>query len=418
MDSIFKKRLIKAKEYDPRSLNRFLEPDQVAALDEVSFTTILKQRGAEDSEELITYGSARQIRSLFDMDAWQGDRPNYNSLSTYFTVALNISPETLMRVMDIIDPEMLIAFLQEKVVVTQLEKDEPQPPTLFDGEQELPRFETPDGFFVIDLKKMPASDEINPLTLIDLLYREDLQLGFRTVQAIAWELPSEQEEMAYQFRSSRMEELGFLPYEEAAKLYSPLKSDDPLPPPLPLDNPVTVPSFYLKRLPEGKAFARVLESIDDAALLDRLEQELIFITNTASVVEAVEPGDIDQMLNLFIRIEGYLSLAIELFHGEDILGCAERLKHCALTWYMRKGFGSTWQLAQKAAHIEARFELAGAENLLTDTDLALIRALKQRIPGYIPRGEFLEEMAKPFTTAAQVLEVRARLSELESKLSV
>ncbi len=85
---------------------------------------------------------------------------------------------------------------------------------------------------------------------------------------------------------------------------------------------------------------------------------------------------------------------------------------------MRKGFGSTWQLAQKAAHIEARFELAGATNLLTDTDLALIRALKQRIPGYIPRGEFLEELARPFTSATEVLEVRERLSELESKLSV
>ncbi len=416
MDSIFEHRLTKAQQYAPHSLNRFLEPDQVAALDEISYTTLLKERGLEDCEELITYGSARQIRNTFDMDCWHGDEPNYSAMSSYFTMALAISPDCLNRIINLLDPEMVIAYLQNKVLVTQLEKDEPQPPTLLANGEELPRFETPDGFFVVDLKAMPASDELNPLSILDLIYRQDVELGFRTVQAIAWELPSEQEEMAYQFRSARLEELGFLPYEEAAKIYTPLASDAPLPPPLPLDNPVTAPSYYLKKLPSGKPLRRVLESIDDAALLDRLEQELIFLTNSAAVIETIEPGDLDAMLNLFIRVEGYLSLAIELFHGEDILGCAARLKNCALTWYMRKGFGATWKLAQKAAHIEADYILAGKTAELSDSDTALIRALKRRIPGYIPRGEYLEEMAQPFTKANQIIEVEARLKEIAERL--
>lgn len=415
-ESIFDKRLVLAKAENVHAIDRMLEPDQVLALDELQYTALLKQRGLEDCEDLITYGSNNQIRGAMDMDCWHGDLPDYKSLDSYFTMALSISPECLTRVIDLLDQEVLIAYLKEKMVVFPLEKDEMQPPATVDNGEEMPRYETPDGFFVVDLLHAPASDALNPLTVLDMIYREDLELGFRTVQAILWELQTEQEEMAYQFRCSRLEDLGFLPYEEAAKLYTPLPNDNPLPPPLRLEDPVTTPNVYLRQLPSGKPFCRVLQNITDSSLLDRLEQELIFITNTASVVEHVEPGDLDGMINLFIRIEGYLSLAIELFHGDDTIGAAERLKNCALTWYMRKGFGTTWKLAQRAAKIEGQYQLAQRTEELTDNDIALIKALKQRIPGYIPPEEFLEEMAKPFTSAQQVLEVQARLDTLQSKL--
>lgn len=194
-----------------RLLELLPEPETVVPLlpdAELVFT--VKAVGLDDASWLLEHASPRQLATCFDLDAWVGLQPDRTKLVDWFAVLAEANSETLVRAAHAIDPEVLTLYLRDQIDVMLDPKDEEwQPP---------PGAQTLEGQFYFAARK--EGDDIAPLLkLLHALFESDYWLYFRMMQAVMWELEPELEEYALRWRTGRIEDLGFPPWDEAMRIY-------------------------------------------------------------------------------------------------------------------------------------------------------------------------------------------------------
>jgi hypothetical protein len=190
----------------------------IPQIPEAEFCFTVKAIGLADAPWLLEYATPEQIVACIDLDGWTGLTPDRETLDAWMDALADTSAESFLRSVRTVDPEVVVLYLRNRILVVQKpdEKEGWDPP---EGSQTL------DGQFYVT-----ARDEDDDLDAIDKmlrgLFEQDYWTYFRMMQGAIWELDSTNEEWAQRWRTGRLEDMGFPPWDEAMNIYRFIEIDE------------------------------------------------------------------------------------------------------------------------------------------------------------------------------------------------
>jgi len=190
----------------------------VPQIPEAEFCFTVKAIGLADVPWLLEYATPEQIVACIDLDGWTGLTPDHETLDAWMDALADTSAESFLRSVRTLDPEVVVLYLRNRILVVQKpdEKEGWDPP---EGSQTL------DGQFYFT-----ARDEDDDLDAVDKmlrgLFEQDYWTYFRMMQGAIWELDSTNEEWAQRWRTGRLEDMGFPPWDEAMNIYRFIEIDE------------------------------------------------------------------------------------------------------------------------------------------------------------------------------------------------
>lgn len=439
-----------------RATDLLERPDAVGVLSPLEAYTAVKAIGPADASPVLARMTDEQVQTLWDLEAWQADRLSIDDVMLWLSSFREASVEAQQRAAAHLDFEALSALLRRRLLVAlkprdDRSEDDPVPAWVLAPSPEIePLIETPDGRFIIaardrDEDETALIDEIEPedqkwiLQLVTELYQqEDWEAVAAVLRSAANDLTSSLEETAYRFRSARLEDLGFPPRERAIEIYG---LEDPGPKPLAaapaLD--LALPMVYTPPLQQGVLHA-ALQTIEDPALMRRLEGDLVAVANKALVADGILPGQTVLVQEALHRLRGYVELALVegVAPADRIVEAARRLREDHLERLFRIGYTLTVRAAGRARRLLARLSSdddGEAVHRLSAAEQGVVEALllkRPRISGALepvvdvwvedegadPARLALDagaaEARRPFASWVDLRAVRWALDELEA----
>ncbi|HEX2574137.1 MAG TPA: DUF6178 family protein [Polyangia bacterium] len=396
------------------------EPDAarlVPALPVQELYYLIKEVGIADAAELVALASTEQIQGFLDFDLWARDRLQSERSDAWLDALMEAGPIKLAATFKGLDQEIAVRYVETQLRVYDLSQEAPP------EEPEGHFYPTPDGAFLLDvLAEGERGKRVE--RMIDWLYRVDLQYAQKTLLAARWELPSDLEEWAYRWRSGRMADLGFAEYHEALEVYRWLE-----PASVQLGEgttrkthvtaaPTTLPLVLAESVGERGLLGQALAAIADAAELERLQAELMLLTNRVMSAEQIEPDDLEALPGVLRRVVATLDLGLEFLgrRGPDLVGQAvAALGSVALVRIFRVGFSLTLKLRHAADTLSGRgwVTLVPGRLTLLDTPLReILGALREPRPLYSLALEGgAAEATRPFATLADLARAARTIEE-------
>lgn len=363
----------------------------------------IKSLGLADAHDLVAMCLPEQIQGLVDLDVWDRDQLVPSRLASWLAQLVELPPARFASHVRKLDAELLTTFLAPQVRVYDLTEKEEAP-----DEPEGMYYETPDRFFLVDI--LPSWDGDNEQAvlihrLLDHLYKGDLDLARAVVNAARWDAGAETTELAYQFRSGRMADLGFVDYYEALRVYKEVDPKAKVPRkdgaaehkrPHAIDLGEvrgTGPGGFLG-VSSGLWGTLVPELVEPSSLLyqvasalDETERstllhELMFLANQAMSADRVAMDDLAQTEATLQRTAGYLLLGLEhcaqpkgspapaeaTAHG--LAAVSEILRTVPLTYLFQLGYSLTLAVGKLARLLVE----SGASTLVPSSAVSLLHA--------------------------------------------
>ena len=401
----------------------------VAALEPLEAYYIVKELGLDQALPILLELSQEQLEACVDLDCWNRYDFAVDSLDEWLTAFALAGPEALARAFFSLDYVVQLLYLAQTVTVYDPDTD--QVPEEVE-KKDTPRAATPDGFYLLDVKN-EAALKTHPFSLLDALYQYDPFASHRLLSDSRVDLPTQIEEEALRFRNGRMQDIGFVPPEEAAVLFS--RPAKPVPrPQKQADSTLTrLPSVYAGPLSAASLLQQALSLITDKERLSGLEQEIVWAINSAIIAYGEHARDIKQITDIAERVRDSISLGMESLlvqEGNCLLdGAAAKASDLLEVWSItdlfRHGFGAALGLQQEARQSLDKFQFRVwydlAETNQSDEpgdrlERAFVTALLGRHPlcsGFNPAHA---EEVKAFACLADIDAAHVRLKKLVARI--
>lgn len=411
--------------------------EAVRALAPFSLYHLIREIGYHDTTDLAMLASPAQIQTFIDLDAWRRDEFQERGLIEWLKPVLSLEHEAFKAMLKDLDLEPMVLLLQRNIQVFTFDEDGEAPPELIATQTP---YETLDGVYAVI---MPDDEETVVVirSLLKRLYSLGAHVAHRFLEACRWELHSSLQETAYEDRTRRLSEVGFVPVEEALEIYTwrnPSSTrttwlgelqDAPEAPSLRLEETFLVPDLFREATDESQGFfSQTLRHLAALSLegkahpdMDRIGLALVSLTNKAMVADAVEPRDLAAARNIFIKTRGYLSMALEFLTGKNLDIAALFLMRRGLGDLFQLGYSLTLQLRKQARQLLAQGKLKlsltdeSPLGLLDNADRVFLDCLLRPRPLFAPPGQAYGE---PFTTFAQIEASAARLSAFAARVTM
>lgn len=322
-----------------RSLIELLpDPERVIPLlPEAELVYTCRSIGLADADWLLPMATPRQLVACFDLDAWKGIAIDPVRLDEWVAALAATDDETMLRGAQSIDPELIALYLRQHIDVHL----KPSP-------QDDPDWSPPDGGQTLEgqfyfVAKDPK-DDLAPLqTLLHSLFRGDYWHYFRMIQSVHEESNIENEEWALRWRTGRLEDLGFPPWDTSMRIYGFLReakrgqlpdednvldlSDASLP-----MWTSDLPGRHSKELPLFAA-TRELEAKERSALF----YALISLSNRVAVADRMSLGDAEALPEAIDKATRYASIGLEFLARENGRPLPDVLRRTPLDHLFRVG---------------------------------------------------------------------------------
>lgn len=361
----------------------------------------LVEVGLSDATEVVQLGTPEQFKVWVDLASWQKDRVDAIEVLHWLRAARGDDDQEYLEKLKGLDLELVELIYKRLAVIHDLEENP-------DVNPEGVTFETPEGKFLVEFKVEGADLEALRKLTDDLLSRNPFELA-RFLEAVRYESATELEEVAFQFRQARLEDLGFPPLEEAVKLFAYL---DPA-----------------KLAPESAAGSSALAAgsspdFVEAALkaLDAhergvLEAEVRYLVNTALVAEGAEPGDPPAIRRVSEQARDWLNLGLEHLCGGDPGRAAEAVRQHTLKKVFQVGFSLTLRLRRKAEALAQEPGARFAETWLAlDDETSALQALLRKRPLKAIKVPGAQPL--PFRFRRELVESEAMLGRVRAQRQV
>lgn len=404
---------------------------EVAALEPLEAYYIVRELGLDQALPILLELSEEQLETCVDLDCWNRYDFAVDSLDEWLTAFALAGPEALARAFFSLDYVVQLLFLAQTVTVydpdTDLVPEE-------GNDKDTPRAATPDGFYLLDVKD-DVGLKTHPFTLLDALYQYDPSASHRLLSDSRVDLPTQIEEEALRFRNGRMQDIGFVPPEEAAVLFSRPAIRQPLPrPQKPIDSTLTrLPSVYAGPLIATSLLQQALSLITDKERLSGLEQEIVWAINSAIIAYGEHARDIKQIIDIAERVRDTISLGMEslLAQKENCLldstaaNASDLLEVWCITDLFRHGFAATLGLQLEARQFLDKPQFRAWYNLAETNqsdepgdrlERAFVAALLGRHPlcsGFNPAHT---EEVKAFACLTDIDAAHVRLKKLVARI--
>lgn len=319
----------------------------VQGMSPADFFWLVKKVGGEDCLPLLELASQDQWQYLLDLELWRKDRIELEQ-TTLWMRRLQEADHSQLAEWLMGEGESFCQYLfsQSIEVVVSSSKDD--------------TYDLPEGFFTLDGMLHVRVADPEQRDFIEEVIRTMARVDFHRYQGlllgIQGALRAELEEELYRQRNMRLAEQGFLPFEEAVTVYTPLdpdtlKASKTAEVPHVLSDPeirALVPAFPLYHSGTDNVFTGIIARIDDPLLLDRLRIEFAGLCNQILSAEASPGNDFDTLTGACRRAASYLNLALERICGKDILSAEQTLRTHPLASIFRVGSGLVLKLKWEA----------------------------------------------------------------------
>ncbi len=356
--------------------------------------------GLADSTELVQLSTPEQFVAYVDLASWQKDRMDPLEVLHWLRAARGDDDQAFMRKLSSLDIEVLELVYKKLARIHDLQ-DNP------DVDVEGVTMETPDGKFLVEFTIEGVDEAALRRLTFDLMAHNPFELS-RFLEAVRWELPTEIEEAAFQFRQARLQDLGFPPLEEASRVFAWLDPDK-----VSVKGASAALAAATSRVDFVGAAFRGLDEVER----QNLEGEVRYLVNCVLVAEAAEPGDPAAVRQFSEYARDVLDLSLEHLTGGQPELASELVRERPLRELFQLGFSMTLRLkrqVEKLAKEEgARF---GDTWLALDEEAAGLNALLRRRPLKAVKVPGAEPVA--FRAKRELLEAEALLQRVRAQRSV
>ncbi len=348
-----------------KALDRILDYLRPAALvhsfPEQDFYLLVNEIGPEDSLPLLSLATNKQWEHIVDLETWQKDRLDPKAVTRWLSLLLEADPKRFFR-----------WFLEEKLEFVELYlfrnlevriREHDQDPSDFDDD-----YFTLDNTYYFKFIDIPAETESEKLNdaqrraLLTQITQSLASYDHHAFQGVLLEaahiIPAETEEDCYRWRSVRLAEKGFLPFDEAVGLYQPIKSEELkkkdkkfIPDSLEQISSLPVPIAPLRELKEDNYFTRALQKVEPPNVLQQIQTEFANLCNQIVVADQKIISEREVLQEIVKKASGYVSIGLELMVEDkkvDPARAAVLITRYALQDIFRVGFGRALKLKWRA----------------------------------------------------------------------
>ena len=365
-----------------KALDRILGDRQPAALvhsfPEQDFYVLVNEIGAEDSLPLLSLATNKQWEHVVDLETWQKDRIDINSVTRWMNLLMEADSQRFISWLLKDHLEFMEFYLFKNLEVRIREHD--QDPTEFGNE-----FFTLDDVYYLRFFDIPTESESEKLIdeqrrkfitqLAQRLAATDHHIYQSVLMEAAHVIPVETEENCYRWRTMRLAEKGFLPFDEAVGIYQSIKPGELagkhkkyIPRASQQISSLPVPVSPLRELKQDNYFTRALQKIDAANVLHLLQTEFAHLCNQVIVADRRTIGERDALQEIVKKTSGYVSIGLEQMlqdQKDDTARAAALIIRHPLQDIFRVGFGAALKLKWRAEKWLAKCWFAQADLRLT-----------------------------------------------------
>jgi hypothetical protein len=320
----------------------------------------LKEIGSADAGDLLSLALPEQVKSLFDLDCWDKDRPNLERMREWIEALTEAGRRRLADALMELDLELVSLLLRSYIKVHRV--DDPN----IAGDAPANRLMQLDEHYLIEFIRY---DQITqPLTeFLEEVFERDYRYYAGLMEESYWGVEAELEEEAYSFRRARLEDRGFPEYYEAQNIFAyldPRKFDElrtghikPSREGLLNDEEIIPPDMALASERENSLFNAALAAGFAAEGQRQLRSEMAMVTNQVLVARSVDYGDLEAVHVAVEMTHNYLNLALEHLASGDLNVAVENLRDTHLQLLFRLGVSLTIDLRTRAQAAVTRLGL-------------------------------------------------------------
>lgn len=384
----------------------------VRSLPEQEVLLTIKGAGIEDSLPLIVLTTPEQLRFVLDVEVWARDTVDAPKARLWLNYILSCGEHKVIEFVQSVDRELLVVMLADLITLVPNEEGLKVP-------EELPGI-MPDEFFTI-LSNEPQETE-NLRLLLRVIRQWDRDEFYKLLFQVHGSVDAETEEIAFRWRTSRLEEKGLLELEEALEIYGYIGEDearniaqsaDAIPPG---DASGIGGATYPILLTDRRGFFyRVLTSIADLPLRNRLRAEITFAANRLLAVDARSVGEIDAMKAALNRLFALVNVGLLFLSGGDDREATGILQTVPVKELFQIGFSRASDLRAAARGFAARWWPKWQEKGFTYLGYPhdeIMRGLLRRVPQIysLPEGGKID--FRDFETMDEIVRIRQALDEI------
>lgn len=325
----------------------------VRAIPDSELYLTLREVGPADGLPLLALASAGQITHLLDLEGWRKDRFDADRVGAWIAVLLDAGEPALKRFLLSADDETLCMLVARWMHVEQIETGEDQEiHGTGEGEAGTEQgYLTPDGFH----RFSPTIPEHAPAIrrFLQMFFQSQPKRYGMILWGSRWEMPSDIEETAYQWRQSRLEEHGFPPWERAMEVFSAPKSLLERPAPLlPLaEDGLAAARSPLRLRSQQRNLTPAIDSLDDA-LRERVLYELLSVANQILIATHADTGDPRSHQQALEMAAGYVTIALRLHGGSEASTMAHLLTEIPVLELFRQGYARAEEFQRQAQTLQ------------------------------------------------------------------
>jgi hypothetical protein len=380
------------EEVDGRALVRSIPAEEV-------YSTIIDV-GLADSTEIVQLSTPDQFRTYVDLASWQKDRVDVLEVLHWLRAARGDDEAEYLKKLQRLDVELVELMFKRLTRIHDLQENP-------DVDTEGLTLETPEGKFLLEFTIDGVDEHALRQVTRDLMAANPFELT-RFLEAVRWEQAIELEEAAFQFRQSRLQDLGFPPLEDALKVFAWLDPDK-------AQVPAGAPG--LSRPGERIDFVAAMFKGLDAVERANLEGEVRYLVNCVLVAEGAEPGDPPALRRLSEHARDTLELGLEHLTGGDPERAVDVVREKTLREIFQIGFSLTLKLKRQVERLaqEPGSRFADVWLALDEETLAL-QALMRRRPLKALKVPGAEPVS--FRSRRELAEAEGLLSRVRGQRSV
>lgn len=273
----------------------------------------LMVRGLEDSLDVLQSISRSQLVKLFDYDVWMYDHLVPAKAFKWLSMFKELGREELAKRFRQLDEEYQLALLGPYIVLFDLEAYEELPEAHQDRVNGLPCNEL---YYEIKSEDPAVIEMVEELVAAGL--EADIQHTYSLLAHAAYMPPNEEEAKINQFRKARLEEDGFITYEESLSIFRPVDMDQ-----IKKESSLPEHTNALSVRPEqhGESFlaavlSKAVEEWDTEEYED-LTRGFAFLSNSLCAASRVEPDDTSGLKIVLQQVNALAGLGLEYLSGHD-----------------------------------------------------------------------------------------------------
>ena len=318
--------------------------------------------GPDDALPLLALASEKQWDHIVDLEAWQKDRIDLQSVTRWLGLLLEADQPRFIRWFLEQKLEFIEFYLFHNIEVRVVDHDK-DPAEI--GEE----FFSLDNTYFIRIIESPLKDDPDQMTrsqrkkFMMKLIKALADFDHRTYQGVMLEathlVPAESEEKCYHWRNVRLAEKGFLPFDEAVGIYQPIRPEDigqhridRLADKMDAETVTSASRYPLQVLKEDNPFTRALATLADSEVLPDIEAEFANLCNRVVMADHKTVRDREELREIVKKACGFLSLGLERLtqagDGIEPRQAAEIFVQYPLAQIFRVGFGGVLELKWQA----------------------------------------------------------------------